>query len=274
MITMDRTGFLLGVMLLLTATGITAQSRVYRWVDANGVVHFSDDPPPESANVAADTLIIPSSPPPAEPDPLVATRPDAASRLIDGTTPGAPSAATEPSVAQAPDCSSPSPIRSSGQDLYEVGDELSEPLTVYEIESFATVIEAMRGRWTGTDVGFSCEGGVTTEKNRKVVAEGEITEALNFVLHSNVSSGGSSRNERLRVEISDRRQVWVNNGGATLFAASDRGLEFGYRILDGGAKELYWRIDVNGKRDVQIRQRTYANGTLIETSNWDLKKPF
>jgi hypothetical protein len=165
-------------------------------------------------------------------------------------------------------------MKDSGRDLYEANESPPQPLPAVAIESFAAVIEAMQGRSSGTAVGFSCEKGVGTPTNRTIAAEGEISEPLNFVLHATVSSRGSSRNARLRIEIRDRQELRVNSSAATLFAASERSLEFGQRILGGDAKELYWRIDVDGRRSMQIQQLTYASGTLIEASIWKLEKPF
>lgn len=42
----DRVGMISLVALLLAATGTMAAQEMYRWVDANGEVHYSDQPPP------------------------------------------------------------------------------------------------------------------------------------------------------------------------------------------------------------------------------------
>lgn len=41
------------VALLLATVAATAWAGVYRWVDKNGVVHFSDSPPPSGAKLVA-----------------------------------------------------------------------------------------------------------------------------------------------------------------------------------------------------------------------------
>jgi glutaredoxin len=48
--TLSRRGAYLGLALLLCAGGASAQ--MYKWVDANGKTHFSDQPPPPSAKPA------------------------------------------------------------------------------------------------------------------------------------------------------------------------------------------------------------------------------
>ena len=40
---------LVGALLLVSATGVNAQETTYRWVDANGEVHYTDHPPPADA---------------------------------------------------------------------------------------------------------------------------------------------------------------------------------------------------------------------------------
>lgn len=56
-------GLLLGLLPALAA----AQGVAYRWVDSNGVVHFSDQPPPEP--VDAYIFPLPEYEPPAPPTP-------------------------------------------------------------------------------------------------------------------------------------------------------------------------------------------------------------
>ena len=49
---MNRNKLLLLALLGCVGTAFAAQAQVYKWTDANGVVHFTDTPPPNStANV-------------------------------------------------------------------------------------------------------------------------------------------------------------------------------------------------------------------------------
>lgn len=61
-----RVGSLLGAALLGLgaglATGLAEAEEVYRWVDADGVVHFSDKPP-ASAQAGVTTMAVDSQPP-------------------------------------------------------------------------------------------------------------------------------------------------------------------------------------------------------------------
>jgi glutaredoxin len=45
-----------GAVLLASALDASAQQTVYRWVDKDGKVQFSDSPPPEAANATAKTM--------------------------------------------------------------------------------------------------------------------------------------------------------------------------------------------------------------------------
>jgi len=54
----------LGVALMLGAAIAHAQQKVYKWVDEDGVVHFSDSPPDDSA--AAETITTAPAPTPSE----------------------------------------------------------------------------------------------------------------------------------------------------------------------------------------------------------------
>ena len=66
------------LMLTIACTGTYAEETVYKWVDEDGVVHFSDAPPAEGDPTDAETIIIPKSAPvaaPAQPAPKPATVP-------------------------------------------------------------------------------------------------------------------------------------------------------------------------------------------------------
>ena len=61
---------LLGIILLVACASVYAQQTVFRWVDEDGVVHFSDAPPDESEAVESETLTTEKPPPyvaPAQP---------------------------------------------------------------------------------------------------------------------------------------------------------------------------------------------------------------
>jgi len=52
-----------GIVLAVVCAGVDAQETVYKWVDKDGVVHFSDAPPDESE--AAESEILITEKPPA-----------------------------------------------------------------------------------------------------------------------------------------------------------------------------------------------------------------
>lgn len=49
--------------LTICCAGANAQQTVYKWVDEDGVVHFSDSPPDQSNSAETETISIPRSPP-------------------------------------------------------------------------------------------------------------------------------------------------------------------------------------------------------------------
>jgi hypothetical protein len=83
--------FFLAIALTAFCSGANAEKTVYKWVDKDGVVHFSDAPPAESNAVETETLIIPKSPPVVTPDPSAAS-PPAVSATADKKPPKQPEA--------------------------------------------------------------------------------------------------------------------------------------------------------------------------------------
>ena len=248
--TADRLCNLLGIALLLAAASSGAQSRVYRWVDANGVVHFSDSAPADSANPAATETIVSPDSRPAAPAPapvrVRANREEPAAPTQDANVPSLPSPTA------APDCIAPSPHITTGRELYEFSDDFGPPLTPQQLKSFATATKEMEGRWTGTDVGVSCDGRRGRPPSRAAVAEGRAATAERFRLESTISSQGNSRRDLLDIQVRNGR-LWVNGGGAALISVSNRALEFGYiQQLGGTVTELYWRIQVDGRREMSV----------------------
>ena len=72
--------------------GVCAAAKVYKWVDEDGVVHFSDTPPDEAKSADSETLIIPKTPAsaiPAEP----AAKPVAVAAAVEENQTPTPAAA-------------------------------------------------------------------------------------------------------------------------------------------------------------------------------------
>ncbi len=55
--------FALGIILIFVAAIVHAQQKVYKWVDEEGVIHFSETPPDESESVETETLTTAKPPP-------------------------------------------------------------------------------------------------------------------------------------------------------------------------------------------------------------------
>ena len=57
------TVFALGVILAVVCGSVYAQQKVYKWVDEEGVVHFSEEPPIESTEAEVDVFTTDPAPP-------------------------------------------------------------------------------------------------------------------------------------------------------------------------------------------------------------------
>ena len=260
-----RTRRSIGLFLLLVAASAGGQPRVYRWVDANGVVHYSDAPPPESQGVTAEPVIVPSSPAGATPPPVRSTR--AATGRPEETS------SAPPATAAPTGCSTLSPLQINGS-LDALSYDPPPPLTANQIELLETVFDNLAYRWTGSQVGFACDGDTRSELNRTVVAEGRATSRDGFELDTTVSSRDTNRQERLNIRFRDQR-LWVNSGYASLIAVSDRLLELGYAERRGGVVwERSWRLETDGRRAMRVEQVTYTNGALTESTAWETSKPY
>jgi len=86
-----------GIVLTLFFAGVEAQQTVYKWVDENGVVHFSDEPPNESQASESETITT-SKPPAYVAPPEPATRKPVASTMDTDVQAAQPEAEIPPLV--------------------------------------------------------------------------------------------------------------------------------------------------------------------------------
>ena len=77
----------LAIALMAFCSGANAEKTVYKWVDNDGVVHFSDEPPGGSDAVETETLTIPKSPPVVTSTQPVATTPAASTSIDEALSP-------------------------------------------------------------------------------------------------------------------------------------------------------------------------------------------
>jgi hypothetical protein len=64
MLTKNGCGFfVLGIILTIACASVYAQQTVYKWVDEDGVVHFSEEPPDESHKDEVDVFTTDPAPP-------------------------------------------------------------------------------------------------------------------------------------------------------------------------------------------------------------------
>jgi len=83
----------IAIALTVVCAGAYAEKTVYKWVDENGVVHFSDAPPAEANPAEAETIVIPKSPSVSAPAQPVA-RPTTVSQQSDNNQSKKPAAKT------------------------------------------------------------------------------------------------------------------------------------------------------------------------------------
>ena len=86
---------LLGITLLCISANVDAQQKVYKWVDEDGVVHFSATPPLESESAETETLTTAKAPPYVPPSQPV-RKPTAASGADEDTQAAQPDVQTPP----------------------------------------------------------------------------------------------------------------------------------------------------------------------------------
>jgi hypothetical protein len=55
--------FALGIILTVVCASVDAQQKVYKWVDEEGVVHYSEEPPRESPKVEVESFTTDPAPP-------------------------------------------------------------------------------------------------------------------------------------------------------------------------------------------------------------------
>jgi Domain of unknown function (DUF4124) len=87
--------FVTAIALFAVCAGAYAETTVYRWVDEDGVVHFSDAPPAESSPVETETITIEKTPPNVTPARPVAN-PAVVSRAADDVRSKQPEAEIPP----------------------------------------------------------------------------------------------------------------------------------------------------------------------------------
>ncbi len=97
MFTRNGTGvFVLGIVLTVVCATVYGQQKVYKWVDEDGVVHFSEEPPPESADVEAKVITTDPAPAYVPPVQKPAIAPATAEDVVEHEAPQPEPARPEP----------------------------------------------------------------------------------------------------------------------------------------------------------------------------------
>ena len=84
MSTRNGSGILaLGIILTAVCAGAYAQQKVYKWVDEEGVVHFSEEPPAESPEVEVESFTTDPAPPYVPPAQTTTKSPSASETAVE-----------------------------------------------------------------------------------------------------------------------------------------------------------------------------------------------
>ncbi len=87
MLTRNGGGFFaLGIILTVVCASAFAQQKVYKWVDEEGVVHFSEEPPGESPKVEVETFTTDPAPPYVPPAQTAIKSPSASATDVENQT--------------------------------------------------------------------------------------------------------------------------------------------------------------------------------------------
>jgi len=89
--------FALGIILTVVCASVYAQQKVYKWVDEEGVVHFSEEPPGESPKAEVETFTTDPAPPYVPPAQTTIKSPSASESDVENQT-VQPEAQTRPLV--------------------------------------------------------------------------------------------------------------------------------------------------------------------------------
>ena len=167
----------LGMILVLVCGSVYAQQKVYRWVDEEGVVHFSEEPPGESTKVEVEAFTTDPAPPYVPPAQTAVKSPSASEKDVENQT------------AQ-PEIQTPRPVKET--DITDMSlsdldrrceDAREEKIAPFREAEIAKCIETETGdqAWCGTfwaDYGDATRTGSSAFTPRLFHDLPECTEAL------------------------------------------------------------------------------------------------
>lgn len=265
-------GILFGLAALFAAAPSISQQTVYRWVDQNGVVHYSDAKPSDAAKIQrieVPAIRVQTKPAPATKNDSVAT--NAAPGATKPAGPAQPSS-KDASPALPLTCFAASPDPASWTDLRDVRKD--PPIVSVDRAALVNnLLRKMAGPWNGIETGFECN-----ERNRarngisgRVSASGRYDRDDEFVLDANVSRSNRSKRLLMRLGMRGPRFVYERED-ALLTLVSDRALAFEYTLRIGGAlSEYYWRIDVENDR-LTVQTTVYGSEGLRAVTRLELTR--
>ncbi|MCB1662381.1 MAG: DUF4124 domain-containing protein [Pseudomonadales bacterium] len=278
------------MILLLLAQ--VAQAQVYKWVDDNGKVHYSDEIP-EGRDVLEENIEIKNSQIQimGEKDMQLLETYDTdreqrkeankleQKRLDQEASKSANVVNKKVSLPEKHRCFGPSPSSTpSGVSHLEVN---ARELGDEQIETLKNIFDKIRGNWRGTAEGVTCLGTVETPKlkpedfNLRVEARVDFSSTLRIEADLESKHGGSRRSEKYDFHLEDdflRLNFFGKGGDIELRHLTKEGFTILQKKWHRNIfVETLIAINLNGNALI-IERINYANGILGGVSVWALEK--
>ncbi len=285
-----------GLIILLLLMPV-AQAQVYKWVDDNGKIHYSDEKPQgqqvleEEVEIKnsqlqimgeKDNRLLESFEADREKREAQHEQEEGASDKRDSPTESEMSEQNTPLKRH--ECFGPSPSSTpSGVSYLDVN---TRELDTDQIRNLKQIFDEIRGRWKGVAEGFSCLGTVQNlqkkPENFSVRAEATVDSSSTLYLLADLDSQdtGVRRNERYEFYLKDsllRLDSESAAGDIELLHLTESGFTVLQKRWHGIGRRrnnfVETLIAVNRAEDsLTIERVNYANGMLGGVSIWMLEK--
>ena len=294
--------FIFSAILALTGMFCTPQldAEIYKWIDENGVKHYSNSPPADAGNVkivfdevqhdeAADQKRVKADQKTI--DALteeIKTEEQQASVEKEKELEEEQKKSTEAKQTQPPlsasECLSPSYSIQQGRDVNEA--IIPRDLMEGEYQDLQELFQSLEGDWEGNALVLVCEG--TQDKVRKVVdnysvkSEGKMPTTGQFDLKATLYSQekNETHDENLQLYLDPKKLTSEPNSPVAdieLISVSSDELAYvekGQNRSGSGAllmRETVTTIKKTGEASFSLKRILYFNGRLTTISTWHLE---
>jgi len=294
--------FIFFVILALTDLYCTSQldAKVYKWIDENGVKHYSNTPPVNAGNVkimfdeyshdeAADQERVMNDQ--KELDALIEKNAkeeqqasvDEQKKLVEEQKKLEEGKQNQPQWF-ASGCFSPSYSIEKGRGVFE--QIIPRDFIEGEYQDLQKLFKGFDGFWAGNAQVLQCretDGEVRGQmENYSIKSEGKFLSSGQFILESDLYSQElrTSHNEILRLFLSKEKlasEPDIVDADIELIAVSSNGVTYvkknQFRSGSGArrVREVVTTIKKTGDASYSIERVIYLNGRLVLTNNWYLE---